>query len=68
MPQVDEKAELVICCFCGSIKVRVSLPSEKPRYKCINCGAITYYTEPRTDFSGQYDSMLKVSLGSETDG
>jgi len=67
LPQIDEEARLVECCFCGSIKVRVSLPSEKPKYKCIRCGAITLYTDPVVTFSGQYDSILKVSLGSETD-
>jgi len=62
MKDIDPEA-LKICEFCKVPMIRISLPSELPKWECLSCGCIEWITETvETHTGGPYETVT-IQLG-----
>lgn len=48
---------------CDGFMMRINLPSEAGRYRCVVCGLITWDTEEMQTITGQSMHTLTVDIG-----
>lgn len=66
MREIDIDPEaLKICEECGTPMIRISLPSELPKWECLSCGCVEWITEPVWSHTGGPYETVTVRLDEE---